>query len=89
MKIALGTSGSGTSGSSDNGYGTVGSGARSFTVSPSKSMSASSTSIMPAQETNTKSTNSLSYWRLTEEEMRVKKEKVLFFKCNGKFSFGH
>lgn len=47
------------------------------------------TSIMPARETNSKSTTSLPYRRLMKEEMRAKNEKELCFKCDSKFSFGH
>lgn len=78
------------SSSSSSGSGSSRSNACSFTFSPSRNSSASSTTITPIRETNAKfADNAPPYHRLTEEEMQIKKEKGICFKCDGTFSFGH
>lgn len=64
--------------------------ARTITISPHRSTSASTTTISPTHATTRKFTPTPSpYWRLTDTEIQLKKEKGLCFKCDGKFNDGH
>lgn len=80
---------SGVSGQTGSSWSVWASTAQTITINPSRNFALASTLVTPLFDFEAKNSMSQSYHQMIDNEIRIKKEKGLCFRCDEKFSPEH